>query len=309
MHAVQHHHAHLAACLGEHGRPLDAGPVLGLALDGIGQGEDGSVWGCELLELDYRGFRRLASLRPVPLPGGVAAIREPWRNLYAQLRARWPSLAPRHAGLSCIAALQERPLAALESMIAAGINAPASSSAGRLFDAVAVALGFAPARVEYSGEAAVRLEAAATRGLARAAVEEAEPWVFERVREGELVRLDPTPMWTQLLDALAAGRDPELLAARFVLGFARALAALAVEQARARGLDTVALSGGCFVNRILLETLSSTLEGQGLRCLTHAEVPANDGGLALGQGLVALAEVVSSSSRCSPSKPRASQFE
>ena len=142
---MQHHHAHVAACLAENGRPLDAPPVLGIVLDGLGWGDDGTIWGGEFLLADYRGSRRVGTFKPVAMPGGAAAVREPWRNLYAHLMA---------AGLK-----PDKPRALLDAMIRNDVNAPLASSCGRLFDAVAAALDICRDRQGHEGEAASRLEA------------------------------------------------------------------------------------------------------------------------------------------------------
>lgn len=266
---VQHHHAHVCAAMAEAGWAPDAGPVLGVALDGLGWGPDGSVWGGEWLLCDYAGFERLAWLKPVPLPGGAAAQREPWRNLLAQLDA---------AGLAEAAdeLLAGRPLAALRAAAAGGVNAPPGSSAGRLFDAVAAAAGLAPERQSYEGEAAMRLEAAARPLLATAT-----PYRFAEA--GSVA--DPAPLWHALLGDRAAGAPAGLLAARFHLGLAELVAGRARELARRHGAGTVALSGGCFQNATLLELCLARLGD--LTVLVQAATPANDGGLALGQAAVA----------------------
>ena len=168
---VQHHHAHVAACLAENGYPLEAPAVLGIVLDGLGLGDDGTMWGGELLLADYLGFRRLARLRPVAMPGGAQAVRQPWRNLYAHLMDAigWAGLTARFSALDLHAYLDGKPRALLDAMIAKQINAPPASSCGRLFDAVAAALGICRERQAYEGEAAMRLEALAERARSSAA--------------------------------------------------------------------------------------------------------------------------------------------
>jgi hydrogenase maturation protein HypF len=290
--AVQHHHAHIAACLAENGRPLAAPPVLGIALDGLGWGDDGTFWGGEFLLVDYRGYRRLARLAPVAMPGGARAVREPWRNLYAQLSRAlgWPEAARQYARLALSDRLAAKPLATLDRMIAGYINSPPASSCGRLFDAVAAALDIAFERQAYEGEAAMRLEAlvdpdalAALSGYRFAVRPE---------------MLDPKPMWKPLLRDLAEGVAPGVVAARFHKGLAEAIATLAGRLARHRGLDTVALSGGCFQNAVLFGAVVRLLEGQGLIVLSHAAIPANDGGLAVGQAAVAAARLIGATSAC-----------
>ncbi|RNE94470.1 carbamoyltransferase HypF [Marichromatium sp. AB32] len=284
---VQHHHAHIAALLAEHGRPPEAGPVLGIALDGLGWGEDGTLWGGELLQVDYRGSRRLGGLCPAALPGGARAMVEPWRNLLAQLeRAGLLDAAlGRWAALEAVRALAAQPLEALRTLIARGLNAPPSSSAGRLFDAVAAALGLAPARLGYEGEAAIAVE---TLAATVPPASEGYPFALDTAADGRLM-IDPAPLWPALFDDLAAGTTPARAAARFHDGLIHALVACATRLCASHRLDTVALSGGVMQNRRLVEPLATALEAQGLQVLLHRRVPANDGGLALGQLCVARA--------------------
>jgi hydrogenase maturation protein HypF len=264
---VQHHHAHVAAAMAEALWPADGPPVVGVALDGLGWGPDGTVWGGEILLCRYDRFERLARLAPAPLPGGGAAQAEPWRNLWARLVA---------AGIDPAPLLPGRPLATLAAMVARRVNAPLSSSAGRLFDAVACAAGLAPDRLSHEGEAAMALETAARRapeGFGR-------PYAF--ADRGDLI--DPAPIWA---DLLADRADPGLVAARFHAGLAAAVADRARAEARRRGAGAVALTGGVFQNVALLGLCLDRLDG--LTVLVPAEAPANDGGLALGQAAVALA--------------------
>ena len=164
---VQHHHAHAAACLAENKYPFKSRRVLGIVMDGLGFGDDGSIWGGEFLLADYLGYERLARLKPVAMPGGERAVREPWRNLYAHLDAAigWPEVRERYPDLELGAFLNARPLAMLDAMIERGINSPLASSCGRLFDAVAAALGVCRDCQTYEGEAAARLEALASPAM------------------------------------------------------------------------------------------------------------------------------------------------
>jgi hydrogenase maturation protein HypF len=302
---VQHHHAHIAACLAENGRPLAAPPVLGIVLDGLGWGDDGTIWGGEVMLADYRGYERLAALAPVAMPGGARAVREPWRNLYAQLmRAMdWRELTRRFGGLDLCRYLATQPLAMLDRMIAADINAPRASSCGRLFDAVAAALGLCRARQAYEGEAAMRLEALVDPDALR----RDEEYRFDLLpprREidapaiGPPTVIDPRPIWERLLGDLAAATPPAIIAARFHNGLAQAVAAMAARLAHSRGIATVALSGGCFQNAILFGATVRRIEAHGLAVLSHAAVPANDGGLALGQAAVAAARLIGEGKPC-----------
>ncbi|WP_413720814.1 carbamoyltransferase HypF [Silicimonas sp. MF1-12-2] len=267
---VQHHHAHMAAALGEAG--WTGGAAVGIILDGLGLGEDGTVWGGEVLVGGYATARRVGTLKPAPLVGGDRAQAEPWRNAVVRLdQAGLTDLADRlFSGL---------PRDALRAAARAGVNAPLSSSAGRLFDAVAACLGMAAERQTYEGEAAMALEALAMRVPGAGA--------YPYATDGEMI--DPAPMFLALADDLARGVDREVIAARAHGFFADAFADAALAQAEAWGADTAALSGGCFQNTILLREVASRLRG--LRVAGPGLVPANDGGLAFGQALVALARM------------------
>ncbi len=283
---VQHHHAHIAACLAENGWPLDGPRVLGLALDGLGYGTDGTIWGGEILLADYRRFERVGSLRAVAMPGGDKASLEPWRNLYAQLASAigWPEVSAQYGHLGPIRALAAKPLGLLDAMMRNGVNVPLTSSAGRLFDAVAAAAGLCFDRQGYEGEAASLLESAVDRAALAA-----EPGYPFTLRDGTVIAIDPAPMWKALLADLAAGVPVSVIAARFHAGLAAAFAGATMLLRGSHGFDAVALSGGCFNNRILLEELSQRLTAAGFRVLSHTEVPAGDGGLALGQAAIAAA--------------------
>ena len=283
---VQHHFAHIASVLADNGQPLDSGPVIGVALDGLGFGDDGSLWGGEFLLADYRGYRRLAHLKPAPLPGGAKAMLEPWRNTYAHLAVHvgWERFLDRYADSELAAWLHGQPLEVLATMLARRLNAPASSSCGRLFDAVAGALDVSRAGVGYEGQAAIELEALAVAGEAG--------YLFALVEAGdaEPLLLDPAPMWRALLDDLDAGVARARIAGRFQAGLADAVAGLAARLATTQGTDRVALSGGVMQNRTLFEGLVERLHGHRLTVLAHRQVPANDGGLALGQAVIAAAQ-------------------
>lgn len=263
--AVQHHHAHIASCLADNG--LD-GPVIGVAFDGTGYGTDGTLWGGEFLVADLHGFERAGHLDPVPLPGGAAAIREPWRmaaaygvpeDLPVAGRPEWPTVA---------------------EMARRSVNAPLTSSMGRLFDAVAAVLGVRD-RVNYEGQAAIELEQRADHSE-RAAYPAAITGSASFTVAGD-----------DLLDAvvtdLRADVPVPVIAARFHNGVA-ALVVDAASRIRERtGLGVVALSGGVFQNMLLLERTASGLADAGFDVLTHHRVPPNDGGISLGQAAVATA--------------------
>lgn len=292
---VQHHHAHIAACLAENGVALDAAPVLGVALDGLGRGDDGELWGGEFLLTDYYECRRLATFRPIAMPGGERAVHEPWRNTYAHLSATlgWERFARRYPQLELYRFLDARPRRLLDEMIARGVNSPLASSCGRLFDAVAAALGVCRERAHYEGQAAVELEAAVDERALREE-DDARAYPLGIVRLNDLPCLDPLPMWEALLDDLAANTSVPLIAARFHKGLAIAVARMAEQLRRSnrgRPIDTIALSGGVFQNRVLLEQLVARLEALDMRVLMHRQVPTSDGGLSLGQAVVAVAHL------------------
>jgi len=286
---IQHHHAHIAAVLADNLWPLDQGPVLGLALDGLGYGEDGTLWGGEFLVADYRDCRRVGALAPTPMPGGTQAILEPWRNTWASLASHigWEQVLEHWPELELSQWLQRQPLATLERMVAQRLNSPLSSSCGRLFDAVAGALGIRRERISYEGQAAIELEA-----LAGQAGGETDAYAFDFRADNDLLLLDPTPLWHALLNDLAKGTDRARIAMRFHNGLTKALVKMTVQLAEDHRLSTIALSGGVFQNRTLFESLAQQLRAEGLEVLAHRKVPTNDGGLSLGQAVIAAASLL-----------------
>jgi hydrogenase maturation protein HypF len=285
---IQHHHAHIASCMAENGVALDAPPVLGIALDGLGFGDDGAIWGGEFLLADYRGYRRLAAFKPIAMPGGAQAIREPWRNAYAHLVAAMGRrrLAERFSDLKLFRDLASKPLATIDRMLERGLNVPPASSCGRLFDAVAAALGLCADQALFEGQGAMELEAIADPSAA----DPPYPFAISEEPTSGLLRVEPAEMWEALLADLARRTPVAAMAARFHRGLALAIRDT-VDRIRgaAETFDTVVLSGGCVQNNLLAEDLLRLLETDGRRCLLHAEVPTNDGGLALGQAVVAAA--------------------
>jgi hydrogenase maturation protein HypF len=274
--AVQHHHAHIASCLADNGAD---GPVIGLALDGTGWGDDGTIWGCEAMVADLAGYRRVGHLRTVPLAGGAAAIREPWRMAAVYLEAAFGDAA-RELPIPVVEATGARWEPVLE-MARRGVNSLPTSSAGRLFDAVA-ALVAGRDRVNYEGQAAVELEQAADPT-------EGAEYVCPIVEAGGLFVLDGVELVRAAADDLRRAAPPEQVAAAFHNGFARALVEWCRVIRSASGLDRVALSGGTFQNLLLLQRVVTGLRSQGFQVLLHRRVPPNDGGIALGQTAVAAA--------------------
>jgi hydrogenase maturation protein HypF len=280
LEGVQHHHAHVAACLADNGEP---GPVIGVAFDGLGFGADGTIWGGELLVADLEGFRRAGHLEVVPMPGGAAAIREPWRMAAAWLDAALGGQVPER--LAVVGRNRDRWERVL-SLARSGTASPATSSAGRLFDAVAAILGVRDA-VNYEGQAAVELEQLADPG---------EPDAYPaRVAAagfgGGPLRLAGTDLICAVVEDLEAGVAAPLVAARFHNGLAAATVAACQALREKSGLGTVALSGGVFQNMLLLERTVAGLERTGFRALVHSRVPPNDGGISLGQTAVAAARL------------------
>jgi len=271
---VQHHHAHIAACLADN---QAAGPVIGLALDGTGWGTDGTIWGGEVLVAGLADFRRVGHLRPVALPGGAAAIREPWRMAANYLREAFGVAA---AGLD-LPFVRERAAGwgPVLELAAKGINAPLTSSASRLFDAAAAVAGLR-GKVNYEGQAAIELEQAADPGEASA-----YPCALED-RDGVVV-IDGVALVRALTEDLVRGTDVAVVAARFHNGLAAALVECCTLVREATGLAAVALSGGTFQNLLLLERVTAGLEAASFSVLRHRRVPANDGGISLGQAVVA----------------------
>lgn len=331
-HTISHHHAHLAACLGEHGWPRDGGPVIGLALDGLGYGGprritsadlapvradaspehlnaspkksdalsehaggaylarsatatpacegplDNVLWGGECLKVDYRDCEWQGGLPAVALPGGDKAARQPWRNLLAQ----WLHFTPGWEDLPEAANIPTEAGELVTKAVMRGINAPPASSTGRLFDAVAAALGICVAETSWEGEAACRLEALAWRAAGSAPLLEDIPVTAPIA--GNVV--DLATFWRQWLSWRAA---PAMRAYAFHLALARGFATLARRAAADHGINTIALSGGVLHNRLFRGLLIRELRG--LRVLTPATLPAGDGGLALGQALIAAARI------------------
>ncbi len=316
---VQHHHAHIASVIAESAaRGIhDADePVIGIAFDGTGAGDDGTVWGGEILVADLRGFTRAAHLRPWRLPGGVASIRDARRCAFSLL-ARDGLLG--HAGAApLIEMLSEQERSITATMVERGINSSLTSSMGRFLDACAAILGIC-GHATYEGEPAIELEAAATRALERDegavtscaihglpyaihhAAErgqdaQARPQKADGVRaprsecDGPLV-LDMEPTVLGLLDGIAAGIDPDTLALALHEAVAQAAADAARLVSLRTGIRTVALSGGVFMNRLLLTRTAALLENAGMRVLIPTTVPVNDGCIAYGQAAVARAHL------------------
>jgi hydrogenase maturation protein HypF len=276
--AVQHHHAHVVSCAAEHGI---GGPFIGVAYDGLGMGDDGTLWGGEVMLASYTGFRRLGRFATAPLPGGEAAVRRPARMALGCLYGgEFGVRADASAFLDRIGA-RERD--AVRRMVARGVNSPRASSAGRLFDAAAALLGVCD-DAGYEGEAAVMLEAAASAAPATTA---ALPWRLTEA--GGLWVYDWSGTLGALLDGLAAGTPVPALAAAFHRTVVEATVALCARAAGRTGATVVCLSGGCLQNRLLAAGLVPALAAAGLDARLNHEVPCGDGGISYGQAVVAAA--------------------
>ncbi len=277
MHTVQHHHAHVAAVMAEHG--LDGREqVIGFAFDGTGYGTDAAVWGGEVLVADYKGFRRAAHLGYVPLPGGDASVHRPYRMALAHLTAAG---LPWDADLAPVRACPPDELGVLAHQLTSGFGAVPTSSMGRLFDAVASLAGVRHV-VDYEAEAAIELE-----GLARGVDPDGAYAFGLRERGGEPTVVDCAPVVRGVVDDRRSGTPAALVAARFHAAVVDLVGDLADRTRAATGLGTVVLGGGVFANALLLSAARRRLEQAGCTVLSPQQVPANDGGIALGQLLVA----------------------
>jgi hydrogenase maturation protein HypF len=272
--AVQHHHAHIASCMADNGT---SDPVIGVAFDGTGFGTDGTIWGGEVLVATLGSFERVGHLGPTPLPGGAAAIREPWRMAASWLRRTYGHDVPDHLGV--VARHADR-WAQVLAVADANVNSPPTSSVGRLFDAVAALVGVRDT-VSYEGQAAIELEQAADPTVDdgyRAALSDGEPFV-----------IDGAGLIRAVVDDLIAGTPVPVIAGRFHVAVVRAIVDACTRVHAATGLSTVALSGGVFQNVLLVERSVAALEAAGFVVLTHVRVPPNDGGISFGQVAVAAA--------------------
>ncbi len=273
---VQHHHAHIVSCMAEH--KLE-GPVIGLSFDGTGYGTDAAIWGGEILIAEEHDFERVGHLAYVAMPGGSAAIKEPWRMALSYLRDAFGG-GFRELKLPLLKEIESAKLTVISEMITKGVNAPMTSSLGRLFDGVAAICGIRN-RVKFEGQAAMELEMLA-----------AEPtgsiydydWI-----SGDTFKILPAPIIRGVVKDLQKGRSTADISAKFHQTLIRLFADLCTVIRNDRGLDRVVLSGGVFQNSILLTGLTDALEKQRFTVLSHRQVPTNDGGIALGQAVVAAA--------------------
>jgi hydrogenase maturation protein HypF len=276
---VQHHHAHVAACLAEHGVSK---PVIGIACDGTGYGTDGAIWGCEVLRATPADFVRCAHLDYFPLPGGDAAARQTWRPALSLIHAAFGGDPPDHIR-ERFARVAARELETVRTMLNKGLNCPPTSSLGRLFDAAAYLCGLCDAN-EFEGQAAISLqEAASEAGVA-------EPYSFRLVGDDGGTRIVVSDMIVEICEDLREDEPPQTVAARFHATLACMLSEAALVAARSHGLDTAVLTGGCFLNEILANRTAELLLKGGMKTvLEHDRLSPGDGSLSLGQAYAAAA--------------------
>jgi hydrogenase maturation protein HypF len=286
---VQHHHAHVAGCMAEHGL---TGAAIGLALDGTGYGTDGRIWGGEVLVSGLDGFERFAHLEYMPMPGGDAAVKEPWRMALGALHAAGFDVESREM-LKLLGA-KESEARVLRQMIERRVNSPLTSSCGRLFDAVAaVVLG--RRRVDYEAQAAIELE-----GLAVDEPDDVRGYAMEIAGGDWAARLPVVisagPLWRELLNDLRLGVSKAQIAARFHVCVSNSFVRAAVKAREATELGQVVMSGGCMHNRRLTRLLRTKLEAEGFEVFQQTQVSPGDGGLSYGQAVVAAAVLSKSKS-------------
>jgi hydrogenase maturation protein HypF len=279
--AVQHHHAHIASVIAEHGL---VGALIGIAADGTGYGTDGAVWGGEIMVADLLGFERYVHLAYVPLPGGEQAIRQPWR-MAATYLSRAYGAAFLELEIPFVQRMDRTKWRVLSQMMAKDLNCPQTSSLGRLFDAVAALLGLHAAEVVYEGQAAIELEMQAALCTDPVA---GYPFVL---RSGSPLILDVIPLIDALIKDIVRGEAVAYIARRFHLSIVEMLATACVEVRKQTGLNRVALSGGVFQNQLVLEQLIEHLLEKSFQVYINRSVPPNDGGISLGQIAVAAARL------------------
>ena len=288
---VQHHHAHIASVMAEAiaaGQLAPDARVLGIAFDGTGAGTDGTIWGGEFLVAGLADFERTAHLRTWALPGGAASVRDARRNAFALLSELDLLEHPGAAGL--LGSLDEQTRSITATMIERNINSPRTSSMGRLFDAAAAVLGIC-GQATYEGEPAIELEAAAWRGLAGEIASSTDSLAGASTPADGSPILDSQPLFEALLSGIEAGAPVDRLALDFHIAIARASARIASEICAREGIDTVVLSGGVFMNRLLLRLLTRELKDAGLTVLVPHTVPVDDGCIAYGQAAIARARL------------------
>lgn len=290
---IQHHHAHIASCMAENGIPLNSLPVLGITLDGLGYGEDGTLWGGEFLLADYRQFKRMATFKPVTMIGGEQAIKQPWRNTYSQLISAfsWQYLQQKYEHLEIVKFLKKKPLNLLNQLIDKSINSPLTSSVGRLFDAVAAAIGICREQCTYEGQAAIEMEALVNPEILNNSKKE-QNYPFKIDILDNIYCIDSSSMWQALLNDLQQHISQATVAAKFHNGLANVIVETGNRICKKNDIHHVVLTGGVFQNSILLEQVTKRFQALNINVLTHSLVPCNDGGLSLGQAVIAAARLI-----------------
>jgi hydrogenase maturation protein HypF len=292
---IQHHHAHIAACMAENQISLDTKPVLGIAFDGLGYGEDGTLWGGEFLLADYVNFQRLATFKPIPMIGGSQAIYQPWRNTLSQLNNAftWEEVQEKYSDLEIIKFLETKNPKLLKQIIEKGINSPLTSSVGRLFDAVAAAIGICREQCSYEGQAAIEMEAIANVNILNNDKETIN-YSFKFEKSANIYYIDTSLTWREILNDVKQQVLPSEIVARFHQSLAILIVTIIQKLRQEHQFHQVALTGGVFQNQILLQQVKMRLEKLKINVLIHSIVPTNDGGLSLGQSVITAAKYLKS---------------
>jgi hydrogenase maturation protein HypF len=275
---VQHHHAHIVSCMTEHGLE---GPVIGLAFDGTGYGTDGRIWGGEILWTQSDRFTRLAHLDYVPMPGGSAAIKEPWRMALSYLNDAFGE-AIWGLGLPLFETVEKRKIKTILEMIKKGVNCPETSSLGRLFDGVAALLDICYVS-SYEGQAAIELE------MAIEGEERNDTYPYEWQKGEEIYHVLPAPIIRGVTKDILEGKSTSSISHKFHITLIRLFSDLCVLLGESTGVDRIVLSGGVFQNALLLTHMEKALKARGLQVFSHSLIPSNDGGISLGQAAIAAA--------------------
>jgi hydrogenase maturation protein HypF len=288
---IQHHHAHIAACMAENQISLDTKPILGIAFDGLGYGEDGTLWGGEFLLADYCNSQRLATFTPMAMIGGKQAIYQPWRNTYSQLinAFTWEEIKEKYSDLEIIKFLETNNPKLLNQIIEKGINSPLTSSVGRLFDAVAAAIGICREQCSYEGQAAIEMETIADVNILNND-EEILNYSFKFKKSDNIYYINTSPTWREILNDIKQHISSSEIAAKFHKSLAITVVTMVQQIRQEHEFHQVALTGGVFQNRILLQQVKKRLEKLEINVLTHSILPTNDGGLSLGQSVIAAAK-------------------
>ncbi|MFM6580015.1 MAG: carbamoyltransferase HypF [Dolichospermum sp.] len=292
---IQHHHAHIASCMAENQLSLDTKPVLGIAYDGLGYGEDGTLWGGEFLLADYCQFQRLATFKPTFMIGGEQAIYQPWRNTFSQLinGFTWEEITEKYSDLEIIKFLETKNPKLLNQIIEKGINSPLTSSVGRLFDAVASAIGICREQCSYEGQAAIEMETIANINKLNNHKENVN-YSFKLEKSANIYYINTSSIWREILNDIKQEISPSEIAGKFHEGLANTIVTTVKKLQQEHQFQQVVLTGGVFQNQILLQQVKMGLEELKINVLNHSIVPTNDGGISLGQAVIAAARYLKS---------------